>query len=206
MRLRLAHGVLGILLTGAVVLAMGLQLAWARLNRLAPEARAVALAAHDRHGDGRATLLVIDLTRPSFVRRGHLLHVEDGVMESFLVAHGQDSGWARVTQVGDALHSRLSSKGAHRAGPPRDGPQGPELPLEGLDPLDNGNAAARGLALHGDAKVRWDTLWAEGGRLVRSTGAPLVPHEVMPLLIDHLADGGLVVVHWEPHQGGGAAP
>ncbi len=205
MRLRLAHLVLATLLFGlSTGAALGV-LAWKRANGLAGEAKLAALRAQDHHSealDGRPHMLVVDYTRPSFVKRGHLVHATDGVVASFLVAHGQDSGWARVSQVGDRPTSRQSSRGAFRAGPVRDGPHGPELPIVGLDPLLNGNAEDRGLAIHGSAQVSWASIWDNGGRLVRSEGAPMLHHEVMRDVVDLLGDGGLIYVHWEPHRGG----
>lgn len=200
-RLRLAHLVLGLLTLAMLLSLMALQTVWLRLNRLSTEARDAGLAAHARHGGDRPQLLIIDLTRPSFAKRGHLVHLEDGVQESFLVAHGMDSGWSRVTRVGDRPGSRLTPAGPFRVGAVETGPHGPQLPLTGLDPLQNGEARARGIAVHGQAKVAWATVWETGGRLIRSDGEPMVPHAVMPALEAALAEGGLVYVHWEEHRG-----
>lgn len=145
---------------------------------------------------GRAVFL-IDLSRPSYLPRGYLLRPESGELISVMhVAHGKESGWARVERVSNVEGSHQSSIGAFAAAEVYEGSHGPTLRLHGLEPGVNDDALARAIVLHSADYVSWRSIYDNGGRLGRSLGCPAVPHSERARLLDALRDGGLVYVTW----------
>ena len=88
----------------ATVLVVGLGLAavaYDEASTLSPEAERAARIWMERDPSFvEQPVLIVDFTRPSFVRRAHLYDPRARtVLESFFVAHGVGSGWATVDVV-----------------------------------------------------------------------------------------------------------
>lgn len=164
-----------------------------------PEAaRARALAFLERNKPLFANtryLTIIDYTRPSYERRLHLIDLREGRTQSFLVAHGVNSGGLHARDFSNELGSRKSSLGFFLTGQPYQGKHGDALPLEGLEKGLNDNAAKRDIVLHGADYVSEQSIEANNGRLGRSWGCPAVPGENAVWIIDKIKGGSLLYIY-----------
>ncbi|MBL8616226.1 MAG: murein L,D-transpeptidase catalytic domain family protein [Deltaproteobacteria bacterium] len=190
-----AAAALGLLGVASVV-------AWRAVYGLPDAASAELWAWLDAHpsavAPGRAVFL-IDLSRPSPLPRGWLLDpTTREVLAVMHVAHGKESGWARVEKVSNVEGSHQSSIGAMRGAALYVGKHGRSLRLEGLDPGVNDDALARAIVLHGADYVSWQSVWDNQGRLGRSLGCPAVPLDQVERVITALEEGGVVYTYWRP--------
>ena len=187
-----------------LLLCVGLSLILAWRALFSPSDAAVAeldafLAAHPGLVPPGRGVFLIDLSRPSPLPRGYLLRPETGeVLAVMHVAHGKESGWARVERVSNVEGSHQSSIGAFQAAEVYEGSHGPTLRLHGLEPGVNDDALARAIVLHSADYVSWRSIYDNGGRLGRSLGCPAVPHAERDRVLEALHDGGLVYAVWRP--------
>jgi hypothetical protein len=140
-------------------------------------------------------LTIIDYTRPSYERRLHLIDLKSHRAQSFLVAHGVNSGAIYARIFSNEPGSRKSSLGFFVTGAPYQGKHGDALPLEGLEQGVNDNAMKRAIVIHGAAYVSEESIQANDGCLGRSWGCPAVPDENATWIIDKIKGGSLVYVY-----------
>ena len=140
-------------------------------------------------------LTVIDFTRPSYARRMHLIDLETGGVERFLVAHGENSGYVYATELSNRIGSHQSCRGFFLTGEAYQGDYGPALRLHGLEEGINDLAFRRDIVLHGATWAGYGSILENGGRLGRSWGCPAVPLEMAGPIVERLAGGSLIYIH-----------
>lgn len=161
--------------------------------------RAAFVASHasmERQGMRARMLAIADLTLPSTEQRLYVIDLEakEVVLRSW-VAHGEGSGGLMAERFSNEDGSHQTSLGLYRVGPRIVSPKhGPALLLEGLEKGINDRARAREVIIHGADYVS-EQFIRQNGRLGRSWGCPAVPRDEMALVIELLADGGLLYVH-----------
>lgn len=153
-------------------------------------ARAAALHALGAQLDSippAGTLIVVDFSKPSQVKRLGMLDLSTGAwIRHARVAHGKNSGLVYARELSDEAGSLKSSAGLFEVGESFDGIHGVSLRLFGLEPGRNGNAEDRGIIVHAAeyASVSYVFAnWRERFRLGRSEGCFVVtPSEYGRLL------------------------
>ena len=128
----------------------------------------------------RDYVAIADFARPSSLPRLHVVNLDAGTVQGYLVAHGRGSdpehdGWLK--NFSNAVGSEATSRGAYIVGDSFAGKYGAELRLHGLDP-DNSNAYDRAIVMHPAWYAAPDML-AKWGKLGRSEG--LLRHGPRPL-------------------------
>lgn len=151
--------------------------------------------AHRDTIDNRRYLTVIDFTKPSYVKRMFIHDLETGEVESYLVAHGENSGYIYTTELSNEIGSHQSCRGFFLTGEAYQGDFGPALRLHGLEEGVNDNAFRRDIVLHGATWVSYGSIFENGGRLGRSWGCPAVPLPAISRIVERLKDGGLIYIH-----------
>lgn len=189
-RRRLVQGALG--LAGAALLAAP-ALAEPRPRTLI----ATAKAGLDRVGAQIACQDVVgvaDFSPASRERRLHLVDLASGRIESLLVAHGRGSdpqrtGW--LHRFSNDMEADCTSEGAYVTGDYYFGEHGQAMSLKGLDPSNN-NAEARRVVVHQAWYVSPEIV-REQGMLGRSEGCFAVSLADLPLVLDRLGPGRLLI-------------
>ncbi len=141
-------------------------------------------------------LAIADMSQASTAQRLYIIDLEkkELVLRTW-VAHGQGSGENTCDSFSNREGSHATSKGLYRVGVEIVSPKhGAALLLHGLDKGLNCQAQKREVIMHGADYVSADFI-AEHGRLGRSWGCPAVSRQMMPRMIDLLADGGLLYVY-----------
>ena len=141
-------------------------------------------------------LAIADMTQPSTAKRLYIIELEkkELVLRTW-VAHGQRTGENMATAFSDREGSHQTSLGLYRVGSEIVSPKhGAALLLHGIEKGINGNALSREVIMHGADYVSAEFI-AQHGRLGRSWGCPSVSQEMMPRMVDLLADGGLLYIH-----------
>jgi L,D-transpeptidase catalytic domain len=136
-------------------------------------------------------IAVMDLTKPSYVRRLSLYHPKTGVETRHLVAHGSKSGKLFATKFSNVIGSYTSSPGLYQVGEAYRGGHGPSLRLHGLDTGDNDNAFCRAIVLHSAWYVSYSAILnnirKEGiPRLGCSQGCPAVHVDELEFILEKL--------------------
>lgn len=141
------------------------------------EAQTAALAALEAElGEipAQGTLIVVDYSRPSQVKRLGVLDLATGAWVSHArVTHGKNSGLVYARDLSDEPGSLRSPGGLFAVAEEFDGVHGVSIRLEGLEPGVNGNAEERGIIVHAAeyASVAYVFMnWRELFRLGRSEG------------------------------------
>lgn len=137
---------------------------------------------------------VADFAQPSRSPRLHLVDLENGRVESLLVAHGRGSdpahtGWLK--SFSNAPGSAATSEGDYLTGDYYVGSHGRSMRLKGLDP-SNCNAEARAIVVHGAWYVS-PQMVREHGVLGRSEGCLAVSTADLPEALERLGPGRLIV-------------
>ena len=141
-------------------------------------------------------IAIADMTQPSDAKRFYIIDLDkkELVLRTY-VAHGQGSGERMATSFSNKEGSHATSLGLYRVGAEIVSPKhGAALLLHGLERGVNCQAESREVIMHGADYVS-ETFIAEHGRLGRSWGCPAVSRADMPLMLELLADGGLLYVH-----------
>lgn len=149
-----------------------------------------------RHRVKARMLAIADMSQPSTAERFYLIDLENKelVLRTW-VAHGQGNGELMATRFSNKEGSHQTSLGLYRVGQEILSPKhGAALLLHGLDRGVNCQALKREVIMHSADYVSAEFI-AEHGRLGRSWGCPALSREVMPQVIDLLADGGYLYVH-----------
>ena len=149
-----------------------------------------------RTGAVSGRLAIADMSKPSTAERLVVLDLDTrALITRTWVAHGQGSGGLRAERFSNRHNSHQTSLGLYRVGQRiTSRKHGAALLLEGLDHGVNDQARAREVIIHGADYVSAEFV-ARHGRLGRSWGCPAVPREEMAIMIESLADGGLLYIH-----------
>ncbi|WP_246845836.1 murein L,D-transpeptidase catalytic domain family protein [Bdellovibrio sp. ZAP7] len=138
------------------------------------------------------TAVIVDYSLISVEKRLYFLHLDTGVVERFYVSHGINSGVLETRSFSNLMDSWKSSIGFYYAkGTYNSAKNGPSLKLEGID-RSNDNAKDRLIVLHG-AKYVSDDFIQRNGRLGWSQGCFAVALEVLPVLLNSLQNGSLLL-------------
>ena len=189
-RRRLVEGALG--LAGAALLATP-AFAEPRPRTLI----ATAKAGLDRVGAQIACQDVVgvaDFSPASRERRLHLVDLAGGRIQSLLVAHGRGSDPARtgwLHRFSNEMEADCTSEGAYVTGDYYIGEHGQAMSLKGLD-ATNDNAEARRVVVHQAWYVSPEIV-REQGMLGRSEGCFAVSSADLPLVLDRLGPGHLLI-------------
>jgi hypothetical protein len=122
----------------------------------------------------RGTLIIVDFTKPSQLRRLAVMDIETGtILFHVKVAHGKNSGVVYASILSNVIDSFQCSAGLFEVTESFNGKKGSSLRLKGLNPHLNGNAEIRGIIIHAAEYVSWYSIvanWKEKFRLGRSEG------------------------------------
>jgi hypothetical protein len=164
-----------------------------------PQARIIAAAKAGLARNGgcvvhRDVVGVADFAQASRNPRLHLVDLENGRVESLLVAHGRGSdpghtGWLK--SFSNAPGSAATSEGDYLTGDYYVGGHGRSMRLKGLD-ATNSNAEARAIVVHGAWYVS-PQMVREHGVLGRSEGCLAVSAADLPKALERLGPGRLIV-------------
>lgn len=137
---------------------------------------------------------VADFSQPSKDPRFHLVDLQNGRVESLLVAHGRGSdpghsGWVR--KFSNAPGSAATSEGCYLTGDYYVGQHGRSMRLHGLE-ATNDNAYARAIVVHAAWYVT-PALARERGVLGRSEGCLAVSEADLSKVLSRLGPGRLIV-------------
>lgn len=160
--------------------------------RLYPRAMA-ALERHDAHIPHRDRIAVVDFSAPSREARMHLVDLEGGAVDSYLVSHGKGSDPARsgwLQSFSNVPDSEASSQGAYVTGAQYTGKHGASRRLIGLDPT-NDMAEARAIVMHGADYVS-ETMASAHGLIGRSQGCFAVTQDAIREVLERLGEGRLL--------------
>jgi hypothetical protein len=138
-----------------------------------------AKAAMDQHRIWyRDVIGIVDFSKPSSETRFHLVDLQNGSVESHLVAHGRGSDpdhSGYLQRFSNDFGSYASSNGTYTTGEIYDGKHGTSMRLIGLDPTNN-NAEARAIVIHSAWYAEPEVI-VEHGQLGRSEGCLAMPQK-----------------------------
>lgn len=140
-------------------------------------------------------LTIIDYTKPSCLKRMAVIDFQKRTIETYLVAHGKNSGWIYANDFSNRVNSYKSSRGFFLTGQVYCGTHGTTLQLYGLQKGVNDNALERGIVLHGADYVSPRSIVLNGGRLGRSLGCPAVPLQAIDHIAESIKGGSLLYIH-----------
>ncbi len=145
---------------------------------------------------GSSVLTVVDLTRPSHLKRLWVVDVaQQKTLFNTLVAHGKGTGDVVATAFSNLDGSEQSSLGFYRTGRGTYlGKHGLSLKLHGLDPGFNTNAEKRAVVVHG-AEYVCDDFVKKHGHLGRSQGCPALPVAETAAIIQAIKGGSVLYLH-----------
>lgn len=148
------------------------------------------------HEDKTGILTIIDFTIPSTEKRLWIIDLKNGrVLHHTLVAHGKGSGELYAEKFSNTPESNQSSLGFYTTGKTYVGKNGLSLKLHGLEPGLNDRAEERAIVIHSADYVS-DRFIKQYGRLGRSFGCPAIPVENHKEIINTLADGSCLYIHY----------
>jgi hypothetical protein len=138
-------------------------------------------------------ITIIDFDQPSINYRMYVIDVNLGNVDSYLVAHGINSGDLYAEYFSNAIDSYMSSLGMYLTGDPYIGINGLSMRLFGQDKT-NSNAYIRDIVLHGASYVSQEFI-QETGRLGRSDGCTAVEEQYSADLINKLQNGSVYLIY-----------
>jgi len=152
-----------------------------------------ALDAHAGQIPNRDIVGVADFGRHNSLPRFHLIDLHNGLLDSFLVAHGRGSdpahtGW--LQHFSNLPGSEASSEGAYLTKDIYFGAHGRSRRLAGLDP-QNDQAEPRGIVVHGAWYVNPEL--AAKGAIGRSEGCFALQQDQVGQIIDRLGAGRMIL-------------
>ncbi|NTU58086.1 MAG: murein L,D-transpeptidase catalytic domain family protein [Chlorobiaceae bacterium] len=143
------------------------------------------------------TLAVVDFSRPSFLKRMEVIDLQTGKRWTYRVAHGKNSGEIQARRFSNVPESNMSSLGLFRVDEAYYGDHGLAMRLDGLDSLQNGNAAMRDIVLHSADYVSipyilLNLFTFSGPRIGRSNGCFVVARDDVTPVVSKLTGGGFI--------------
>jgi hypothetical protein len=143
------------------------------------------------------SLVVVDFSQPSYVKRMMILDLQNGKRSYYLVAHGRNSGELYARHFSNVPDSNTSSLGLFHITRRYTGDHGLALRLDGLDPLRNSNAAVRDIVLHSAGYVSisymlLNFLTGYGPMIGRSNGCFAISRCDIDEVTEKLTGGGFL--------------
>jgi hypothetical protein len=159
-----------------------------------PQLFARAKAALDSHRVWpRDAIGIADFSRPSNEPRFHVVDLQNGTVESHLVAHGRGSDpdhSGYVERFSNDFGSYATSNGTYVTGDYYDGKYGLSLRVRGLD-WSNNNAEARAIVIHNAWYAEPDMIPLHG-KLGRSEGCFAMSKKSQYEVMRRLAGGRMI--------------
>jgi len=159
-----------------------------------PQLFARAKAALDQHKLWiRDSIGIVDFSKPSSEARFHLVDLQNGTVESHLVAHGRGSDPAHsgyLERFSNDFGSYASSNGTYTTGDYYDGKYGLSMKVAGLD-WSNNNAESRAIVIH-NAWYAEPEMVQQHGMLGRSEGCFAMPKASQYAIMRKLAGGRMI--------------
>ena len=159
-----------------------------------PQLFARAKAALDQHRVwARDSIGIADFSRPSAEPRFHVVDLQNGTVESHLVAHGRgsDPGHSGMLQrFSNDFGSYATSEGTYVTDEYYHGKYGLSLRVRGLD-WTNNNAEPRAIVIH-NAWYAEPEMIAQHGMLGRSEGCFAMPRKSQYEVMRKLAGGRMI--------------
>lgn len=138
-------------------------------------------------------LTIIDFDQPSINERMYVIDLTNLTVNTYLVAHGKESGDLYATTFSNAINSNKSSLGIYWTGSEYIGEHGLSLTLLGKEET-NSNAEAREIVLHGADYVSYEFI-RQNGRLGRSLGCTAVSLQHSTDLVHKLSGGSVFYIY-----------
>jgi hypothetical protein len=141
----------------------------------------------------RDVIGIADFSKPSSEPRFHLVDLQNGTVESHLVAHGRGSDPSHsgfLERFSNDFGSYATSSGTYVTGDYYDGKYGLSLRVRGLD-YSNSNAEARAIVIHNAWYAEPGMLQAHG-QLGRSEGCFAMPRKSQYEVMRRLAGGRMI--------------
>ena len=159
-----------------------------------PRLLARAKAALDQHKIApRDTIGIVDFSQPSSDPRFHLVNLQNGTVDSHLVAHGRGSDPDHsgfVERFSNEFRSHATSNGTYVTGDYYDGKYGLSMRVRGLD-WSNYNAEPRAIVIH-NAWYAEDDMIPLHGKLGRSEGCFAMSRKSQYEVMRKLAGGRMI--------------
>jgi L,D-transpeptidase-like protein len=159
-----------------------------------PQLFARAKAALDTHRIGpRDSIGIVDFSRPSNESRFYVVDLQNGTVESHLVAHGRGSDPDHsgfVERFSNEFRSYASSNGTYTTGDYYEGKYGLSMKVRGLD-WSNYNAEPRAIVIHNAWYAEPDMIAAHG-KLGRSEGCFAMSRKSQYEVMRRLAGGRMI--------------
>jgi len=153
-----------------------------------------AKAAMDQHRIGyRDKIGIVDFSRPSSEERFHVVDLQSGAAQSYLVAHGRGSDpdhSGYLERFSNDFGSHATSNGTYTTDDYYEGKYGLSMKVNGLDPT-NDNAMARAIVIH-NAWYAEPSMISEHGMLGRSEGCFAMPKKSQWDVMRQLAGGRMI--------------
>jgi hypothetical protein len=153
-----------------------------------------AKAALDSHRVGpRDAMAIVDFSGPSSEPRFHVVDLQNGTVESHLVAHGRGSDPDHsgfVERFSNDFGSYATSNGTYVTGDYYDGKYGLSMKVRGLD-WSNYNAEPRAIVIH-NAWYAEDDMIPLHGKLGRSEGCFAMSRKSQYEVMRRLAGGRMI--------------
>jgi len=159
-----------------------------------PQLFARAKAALDQHKLWiRDSIGIVDFSKPSSEPRFHLVDLQNGTVDSHLVAHGRGSDPDHsgfVERFSNDFGSYATSNGTYVTGDYYDGKYGLSMKVRGLD-WSNNNAEPRAIVIH-NAWYAEDDMIPMHGMLGRSEGCFAMSRKSQYEVMRRLAGGRMI--------------
>src|SRR3954468_24597070 len=159
-----------------------------------PQLFARAKAALDQHRVGpRDTMAIVDFSKPSSEPRFHLVDLQNGTVDSHLVAHGRGSDPDHsgfVERFSNEFRSYATSNGTYVTTDYYDGKYGLSMRVRGLD-WSNSNAEQRAIVIHNAWYAEPDMIPLHG-KLGRSEGCFAMSRKSQYEVMRKLAGGRMI--------------
>jgi hypothetical protein len=159
-----------------------------------PQLLARAKAALNQHRVGpRDTMAIVDFSKPSSEPRFHLVDLQNGTVDSHLVAHGRGSDPDHsgfVEKFSNDFGSYATSNGTYVTGDYYDGKYGLSMKVRGLD-WSNYNAEPRAIVIHNAWYAEPDMIPLHG-KLGRSEGCFAMSRASQYEVMKRLAGGRMI--------------
>jgi hypothetical protein len=153
-----------------------------------------AKAALDQHRVGpRDTMAIVDFSKPSSEPRFHLVDLQNGTVDSHLVAHGRGSDPDHsgfVERFSNDFGSYATSNGTYVTADYYDGKYGLSMKVRGLD-WSNYNAEPRAIVIHNAWYAEPDMIPLHG-KLGRSEGCFAMSRASQYEVMKRLAGGRMI--------------
>jgi hypothetical protein len=148
---------------------------------------------HSEEVHNQNYITVIDFDQPSSAERMAVIDLKNLTANTYLVAHGKESGDLYATSFSNVAQSNKSSVGIYLTGNEYVGEHGLSMTLRGME-ASNSNAEAREIVLHGADYVSEEFI-KQTGRLGRSLGCTAVSLQYSTELTRKLEGGSVYYIY-----------